>query len=370
MAKLLEIGKYYWPYKGGIETVVRCVSEGLAKSNDLEVLCSNTSPTYKNQIVNGVKIRRMPRFGVLFSQPLNFFWPIEVFRIFFRFKLIHIHSPNPLAEIFCIMLPGKQILITHHSDLIKQEKLKLFYLPIYKLLLKKAKYIIVPTLNHIKYSDTISEFRDKCKVIPFAIDTSDFKITESVIQEVDQIKSTHGRYFLFVGRLVGYKGLEYLITAMKKVDAKLIIVGEGPLREQLKRQVSDLNLNDKIIIKGHIKNHNTFKALYHGTEALVLPSISKNENFGMVQLEAMACSKPIICTNLKSGVPCVAEDGVSSIVVPPKNSEALALAMNKFLSTPNLSQIMGNEALKRFNERYTIDNMVKLHQQLIDELDS
>ena len=236
--RILHVGKFYHPYKGGMETVLKSTCEGLAEQGyDVTVICSNDKPKFEKEIINGVKILRSPTIGVLFSQPLSFFMPIFLIKHRKKYDVIHIHSPNPIIEFTMIFVKHLKIFSTHHSDIINQKFLNLFYNPIYKIFLNKVSKIFVPTTNHIRYSKSVKKYKEKCEIVPFFINENRFVINNSVTEKIKALQEEHGRFGLFVGRLVGYKGLKTLIEASKKIDHKVIIIGIGPLKEELKNQV-------------------------------------------------------------------------------------------------------------------------------------
>ncbi len=362
--KILQIGKYYHPYFGGMETVLKDLVEGLNQSPKIHirVLCSSEDKNNHYDQVNNIEVTRSARFANIKSQPLSFSLFSQLRELTAWADIIHIHAPNPLSEIFLLLLnTEKKIFITHHSDIVKQRTLKFFYNPIYKLLLKKAFKIIVPTYNHIQHSDTLREFAHKVEIIPFGLRQDMNTVTE---KQIEKIKEDHGSFILFVGRLVPYKGLDVLLKALKLTKTNLIIIGRGEEKARLVQLAEQLNISEQVTFLGRIEDMNEFKSFYHACDYFVLPSVTKNENFGMVQLEAMACSKPIITTNLTSGVPLVAEDGVSSLLVTPKSVNELTEAINKLSSDKSLQIEMGKNALIRYEEKYTYQDFIDRHISL------
>ncbi|MBK26206.1 MAG: hypothetical protein CME70_19565 [Halobacteriovorax sp.] len=351
-----------------MESVVQDLCEGLVKENvDVEVLCSHTKAVGSSSVINGVKVSKLFRLGTLFSQSIN---PSLIFRLFFKSKdydLIHLHYPNPLAEFASLFLPKeKPLVITYHSDIIRQKSLLRFYKPLQRRILERAQKILVPTKNHIDCSPVLLEFKDKCEIIPFGINIKD-AITP-LEEKVNALKKEHGRFALFVGRLVGYKGLNILIEASKDIDQKILIVGQGPENERLREQVKKLGLSNKVKLLGRVEDLNEFWAYYEACEFFVLPSITSNENFGIVQLEAMYRSKAVITTDLKSGVPLVGEKGKTSLVVKPNDSEQLAKAIQFLFNNPEKTVEMGKAGRERFDKLYTLDKMISSHINSYREL--
>jgi glycosyltransferase involved in cell wall biosynthesis len=161
---------------------------------------------------------------------------------------------------------------------------------------------------------------------------------------------------LSAGRLVYYKGLEYLIRAMDRVDATLLIVGDGPLRPRLEREAGASPLvRRRVRFLGRVEDLTPF---YHASDVFALPSIGRSEGFGIVQLEAMACGKPVVNTRLQSGVPYVSIDGLTGITVAPRRPNELADALNRLLYDPQLRQKYGRAALHRVSTEFTVPSMV------------
>jgi rhamnosyl/mannosyltransferase len=144
---------------------------------------------------------------------------------------------------------------------------------------------------------------------------------------------------------------------MNSVDASLLIVGDGPLRYKLETQATANSVvRNRVHFLGRIHDVTPY---YHACDVFVLPSIARSEAFGIVQLEAMACGKPVINTRLQSSVPFVSLDGVTGITVAPGNPAAIADALNKLMDDAELRQRYGNAALQRVRAEFTDTAMIK-----------
>jgi len=206
----------------------------------------------------------------------------------------------------------------------------------------------------------LPSYRERCRVIPFGIPVEQFQHCDPT--EVARIRDQYGpRITISVGRLVYYKGLEHLIQAMNKVQGRLLIVGDGPLRAKLEHQVRAQGIGDRVVFLGNLKDLIPY---YHAADLLVLASIARSEAFGVVQLEAMACGKPVVNTSLPSGVPYVSLDGITGITVPPANPEALAKAINLLLDDPIRRAQYGNAARRRVQAEFNLELMTRRTLQL------
>ena len=99
-------------------------------------------------------------------------------------------------------------------------------------------------------------------------------------------------------------------------------------------------------------------ALYRACDVFVLPSVTRQEAFGVVQLEAMAAGKPVVSTDLGTGVGWVNRDGETGYVVPPRDPRALREALARLLADANLQKSMGDAAAKRIRAEFTLERMI------------
>ena len=190
------------------------------------------------------------------------------------------------------------------------------------------------------------------------------------------IKNKYGlkddcKVVLFVGRLDYYKGCDYLIRAFSKVlwsvsNSHLIMVGGGPLKEKLKEIASCLKISENISFAGHVKDE-LLPYYYAACDVFVLPSISSYEGFGMVQLEAMACAKPVITTTLP-GVSEIDADEVATLHVPPKDEDLLARSLIKILQNDELAINLGRNGRKLIIDKYSWSKVIVALEELYFKL--
>jgi len=369
MIRILQIGKFYHPSAGGIETVLRGMSRRIADHDDVsvKVLVFNNTARTVTELVDGIAVTRLASLGSLASQTICPKMPYWLSRE--RPDLINLHLPNPLAGLSCLLArPSCPLVVTYHADIVRQSYLMRPYLMLLNRVLRRAERIVVATPNHIKYSRILPKYRGKCTVIPFGIDLSEFSLTPEVERIRDRIRRANlARTLLFVGRLVYYKGLEYLLRAMKAVDGRLFVIGSGPLERGLKALTESLGLGGRIVFLGRISEVEKVAHL-HACDLLVLPSVEPSEAFGMTQLEAMACSKPVVSTDLRSGVPYVNRHGVTGLVVKPKDSGALAEAINTLLNDSALRSRLGTAGRNLVERQYTEELMGRRYYELYLEL--
>jgi rhamnosyl/mannosyltransferase len=271
--------------------------------------------------------------------------------------LVHIHLPNPTA-VLAYLASGYRgrLVITYHSDIVKQKLLARVFQPFLNAALRRSSAIIATSPNYVATSPVLQAFRDRCHVIPYGIDTAQ-------LEQRDPGARFGERLVITVGRLVYYKGLEYLIRAMADVRGRLVIVGDGPLRGKLERLAAQLGVADRVLFAGVISNAEVL-AYYHAAAVFVLASAARSEAFGIVQIEAMAAGLPVINTSLDTGVPLVSVHEQTGLTVPPADPQALAAAINRLLDDPNLRQKFGQAGVRRAREEFGLDRMLKRTLQL------
>jgi len=359
--KILQISKLYYPWIGGMERIVQNVAEGLRHRVDMKVLACQSRGRSSVERINDVEIIKTGTLGIFFSMPVSFSFPFYLKEFSRDRDILLFHMPFPLADIAYQWngIKGKKIVIWWHSDIIKQKILFYFYKPFLISFLRKADKILVATPRHIDSSDVLKNFRSRCEVIPYAVDPQIYVLNADIVKKVREIRTIYGsEIVLFVGRLIYYKGVEYLIRAMKNVDASLVVIGDGPLRENLLSLATGVGVAHKVHFLGKGISDADMVAYYHACDVFVLPSVEITEGFGIVQLEAMACGKPVVNTNLPTGVPCVSLDSETGYTVPVRDPEALSRAINKILLNDEIKRKFGANALQRVNDEFTMDRMM------------
>lgn len=357
--KVLEIGKYYYPYRGGFEMSIYSLVKGLKDKCKFVILAAHTKCKTLIEDDGNVKVIRMACFGTLLSQPIVpslFIWLRRI-----KADIIHLHLQNPLAMIaYLAVNPKGTLIVSYHSDVVRQKFAMIFFKALLKTILEKAHTIVVTSDNLINSSPVLQQFKEKCLVIPHGIDVDKFTLSSPAIAEESQriVRSIGKPIVLFVGRLVYYKGLPYLIKAMKNIDAKLIVIGDGPLKYKFKLLARMNGVNHKIVWLGNVPDE-TLISYYHASSIFVLPSCVKSESFGIVILEAQAAGKPVVSTDLPTGVTFTNLHQKTGLIVPPGNSQSLAEAVNRLLESKELREEYGGNGKARVRREFTEAIMAK-----------
>ncbi|NQE45707.1 D-inositol-3-phosphate glycosyltransferase [ANME-1 cluster archaeon GoMg2] len=359
---------------GGVERHVLEISKALIKRGHFVTVLTTRAPHHKNyHEINEFEIVRVPYGVPLYSSSI----PFSIFRYLDPddYDLIHAHAANPtIADLACLKNFGKiPFILTYHNDITKERYAGKMISYAYNktlgdFLLKNSNVIIATTKSYAEKSIRLKRFKHKIRVIPNGVNLNTFNknIDEKKIRIHHSIP-IQSKIILFVGALEMYKGIKYLLKAFKQVlnyemTSYLVIVGAGTLSKQLKEMTVELKISDNVIFAGYVKDSD-LPYYYSACDIFVLPSTSSGEGFGIVQIEALACGKPVICTDLP-GVNEVDPKEVASIHVPPKDCEALADAILKLLENEKIAREMGEKGRKFVEEKYTWDKVSEMTEEV------
>jgi rhamnosyl/mannosyltransferase len=363
--KILHLGKFYPPHRGGIETHLEVLCRELSKSVAIEVIVANHRAGDETESIEGVTVRRLHSIVNVAAAPIC---PRMIQEIRATpADIVHLHTPNPYAAL-AFLLSGHPaaLVVSWHSDIVRQRILAQMLGPFERFMVRRAVALIASSPNYIDTSPVLKRNRAKCRVIPYGIDGAEFRPRDAVA--IAAIQRRYGaRLVLAVGRLVYYKGFEYLIRAMTNVRGHLLIAGDGPLRARLQAEATRSGVAARVTFLGNV----TRAALldyYQAADVFALPSVARSEAFGIVQLEAMASGVPVVNTRLPSGVPFVSVDGETGITVEPAAPTAFGAAINRLLDTPELRARYGAAARRRVSEHFSLAAMVDRTLALYEEI--
>ena len=158
-----------------------------------------------------------------------------------------------------------------------------------------------------------------------------------------------------------------MIAALRELDATLWLVGTGPLEQELRNQVAAQGLADRVRFWGAVAEEK-LPVMLHACDVFALPSVTPNEAFGLVQVEAMACGKPVVSCALRSGVPFVNQDGVTGLIVPPGEAGALAVALRRLFGNDALRACLGEAGRLRARQEFEESVMLGRYWRLFERL--
>ncbi len=353
--RILQLAKYYWPHSGGMERVVQGLAEGLVdRGHEVEVVAVTAFGDPRPGEKRRASVKRAWSFAPVGTQELA---PAYIPATWRRADVIHLHHPHSLADVAYALRPSlAPLVVTQHADYPSVKyKLPGWYA------LKRAEAIVVPSRAHIALSRELKGFEEKVVVIPFGIDEHRWEM-------VPPPPPGAPPRALFIGRLVPFKGVDFLLRALEFVpDLRLDIVGDGPERNRLKTLANALAVTDRVKFWGEYPDEDLPRRMADA-DFLVLPSVSVEEMFGMVLLEAMAAGRPVITTAVPSGVREVNVAGETGLEVPIRDARALADAMRLLAGDPGLRERLGAAGRARVRERFTVARMTEAHIDLYERV--
>lgn len=362
--RVLHFGRFYNDNFGGLERHVANLLDGLSTSIHVANVVANERWGLDAIELPHYKVYKAPSLGLLASMPVCPTMPalIRSLEREGRFDLYHLHFPDPMSHLALAALRGqRRVIISWHSDIVRQKTLLRLYRPFLDRIIDRAAAIIAATPRHFSASTQLSSSRhpERFRVVPYGLDYAPYLAPELDRQAAD-IRAAQGeRRLLFaVGRHVYYKGFEYLIRAMPDVaaDVVLLLGGTGPLTAQYRQLVAELGIEDRVRLLGRIPDA-ALPAHYRAAEVFCMPSVEPSEAFGLVQLEAMACARPVVGCELGNGATFVNQHGVTGLVVPPRDPVALAGALNTLLADRPLAQRMGEAGRERALTEFSLEKM-------------
>jgi rhamnosyl/mannosyltransferase len=366
--RVLHVGKYYPPAPGGMEKVVQLLCEHERRVTDSRALVSNTAARTISETWCGVPVTRVARLatigsvGVCPTFPLAW-WSSDA-------DITVLHEPNPLALVSDLLSwQTGPLVVWYHSEVIRPAwKYRVMYEPFLRRVLGRASRIVVSSPTLAEHALALRDYRDKCRVVPFGIELERLAPSPRTLARAEVIRKEHpGPIALFVGRLVPYKGASVLLDAIAGLDLTAVLVGGGPLGPALREQAARLSPGARVVFAGELDDGELL-AWYHACDMFVLPSITRAEAFGMVQIEAMGCGKPVVSTDLPSGVPWVNRHGESGLVVPPGDAAALRGAIVSLASDDGLRRRLGEGARRRVEQEFTAGRMAERTVALYHEV--
>jgi rhamnosyl/mannosyltransferase len=212
-----------------------------------------------------------------------------------------------------------------------------------------------------EHASALAPYKERIRVVPFAINPAEWTPTAA---DRERIAESHARaggpFVLFAGRHVAYKGVDVLLRALQRIPVHAVIAGDGPKRAEWEALAATLRLTDRVTFVGDVPAA-SLRTLMQSCAALVLPSVTRAEAFGYVQLEAMACGRPVISTDVPSGVSWVNQHERTGLIVRAGDSDALAGAIVRILDDSALRTRMGEAARERVDREFS---MTRLRERL------
>lgn len=368
MIKVLHFFKTYYPETmGGIEQVIFQIAQGGAEHGfSSEVLYLSERGAARNETVGNHLTHR----SRLDMHVASTGFSLSAFKDFSQLAkqadVVHYHFPWPYMDLVHFATRhGKPSVLSYHSDIVKQKTLLKLYQPLMNRFLSSVDCIVASSPNYAQSSPVLSRFRDKVEIIPYGLDRATYPVVPEA--RLDFWRSRVGsKFFLFVGALRYYKGLDYLLDAAKISGLPVVILGGGHQESELKEQAGRLGLANVHFLGG--LDDEDKAALLTLCYAFVFPSHLRSESFGISLLEAAMYGKPLISCEIGSGTTFINIAGETGLVVPPRDSGALASAMLTLSNAPERAQAFGENAQRRYSEVFSAQSMVSAYAAIYRRL--
>lgn len=359
MRRVLHVGKFYPPHHGGMERVLETVCQVTRGFVENHVLVANASRETVEEEVAGVHVTRVGTVGAVGSVHVAPAFASRLRRA--DADLIVLHEPNPWALFsYAIARPRAPLAIWYHSDVVRPRlQYALFYAPVARVAYRRARLFVVSSPPLKEHAAALAPYRSRVRVIPFGIDPASWR--------ADAAAASPDPFVLFAGRHVDYKGVDVLLRALAGSGARAIVAGDGPRRGDWERLAGELGLNGRVRFTGELPD-SELRRLMHACAALVLPSITQAEAFGYVQLEAMAAGKPVISTDVPSGVSWVNQHERTGLVVRSGDPDALRRAIEALMGDPDRRTRLGAGGRARVEEEFTLERLRERLRLLYEEL--
>lgn len=337
----------------------------LSYSHQIRCLVHNHQPSFSSQqeFIEGVSVVRSPVwFRTLFT-PISPWFGVLLRRQLIQFdpELVHVHMPNVSA--FWLLVPGfrtsSTVVIHWHADVLGATGhfwLSLaykLYRPLEQRLLARAHKIIVTSPNYIASSEPLASWRHKVQVVPLGL------VDVTLNQRVENPANAKFK-LLCIGRLTFYKGQEYLIRAMAGLgEVELDIVGQGEEFGKLASLIDQLGLKDVVRLHGFVEAEE-LESLLSNCDCLCLPSLERAEAFGVVLLEAMRASRPVIVSDVPgSGMSWVVDHEITGLLVQCGDISGLQSAIRQLQQSPDDKNKMGDAGREKFERDFTVTKIAE-----------
>ena len=374
--RILHLGKYYAPERGGIESYTQALCEWAAANGHAVAALVHQRPGIwrtTRDAVNGIDVRRVACIAAPVYTPLSPTYPLELSRALRELEpdVLHLHLPNPSCFALLASARARRIpwVVHWHSDIPPDApdwRLRAgyrIYKPFEQALLKRAAAIAATSDAYLNASVALAPWRAKARVIALgAGDIAPPPPRQDLWPDGDGVR------WLAVGRLSHYKGLDVLLRALADVpEARLAIIGEGECANALRETAAECGVANRVRFVGAVDDA-TLLAAYAAADAFVLPSLNRGEAFGLVLLEAMRARLPVVASAIPgSGIGEVVADGETGLLVPPGDADALASALVR-LRDADLRARMGARGRERFEARFTLERSAQRWLALYEDV--
>jgi glycosyltransferase involved in cell wall biosynthesis len=368
LIKVLHFYKTYYPNSmGGVEQAIYQLARQSSK-NGIEAIVLSLSINKIQQIIpmDGHIAYFTKQDFQIASMGFSILSILRFKQLAERADIIHYHFPWPFMDLLHFLLRIKKpSIISYHSDIIRQKKWLIVYKPLMNAFMRAADRIVATSPNYFATSKILNRYKDKVIVIPIGLDKASYP-RPSYDRIIYWQNLLGKKFFLFVGALRYYKGLEILLSALAIREFPMVIIGSGSIELELKSKADALGLK-------HIKFLGTLSdedkvAIIMLSYSVIFPSHLRSEAFGISLLEGAMYAKPLISCEIGTGTTFINIDQVTGYVLPPSDPESLNNAMSSLWHDEIKAAAFGEAAQARYWELFTAEDMAGKYASLYKEL--
>jgi glycosyltransferase involved in cell wall biosynthesis len=341
---------------GGVEQVIAQIARGTHQLGvGVDVLSLTADPQAGTVHTDGYRAHRARINFEIASTGFSASAFLQFKRMAKEVDLIHYHFPWPFMDmVHFASRVNKPTLVTYHSDIIRQKNLLRVYRPLMHRFLSSVDSIVATSPNYLATSNVLSQYASKVRVIPIGLDKAAYATPTQ--DRLRHWRDALGpKFFLFVGVLRYYKGLHVLIEAAQDTNFPVVIVGAGPIEQELRDQVARMGLRN-VFFLGYLDEADKV-ALLMLCYAVLFPSHLRSEAFGISLLEGAMFGKPLISSEIGTGTTYINIAGETGLVVPPSDPLALRQAMQYLWTHTEDAARMGLCAEQRYWKHFTAAQM-------------
>jgi glycosyltransferase involved in cell wall biosynthesis len=375
--RLAVVIPHFAPKIGGAERYAAEIAKSFNRKQgyDVTVFTSKSRGRSVVEVLDGLTVFRLSQWFTVSNTPISPMWPRKLRRAMTdnRIDLVNVHTPVPfMAESAALACRDRPLVVTYHTGSMVKNKwsvdwlIRLYERRVLPRLLRRADAVVA-------VSPSVRErlrphAGPKTELVTPAVDTDVF------LPELSGGQTEQAPTILFVGRIErssASKGIDHLIKAFHLVHrelpaAQLVLVGGGDAVDDHRRAAASLGISDSVTFRGVLSG----KALVEANQQsslLALPSTTETESFGMSIIEAMACKKPVVASDV-GGIPSVVDHGSDGLLVPPGDAEGLASACLEILRTPGLAAAMGEAGYRKVMELYTWPSRIDRYEEIFNAI--
>lgn len=365
--KVLIHSNYEPGNRGGIEFVVQQLKTCLEETYHISLFYGGSKNSYLSGTVNYIERKVLLKIkGACLLSFGNFYF----FKQAMKNDTIIFQEPYPTLWPALFLLKwffkSKKIVFLVHADPVAASIIRKTY-RVFRTALFRGATVVATSPQLLKTVRSAAAVSQDSYVIPLAV--PDLSLNDCLgLTDKTFLENLEEKYFLYYGRLAEYKGLLNFCEAARLLpQCKFVIAGVGPLRDDIHAYINFHHLTNMIFIDRFISEAEKY-CLLERCLAFVLPSINKNEAFGLVQLEAMSCSKPILNTELENGVNFVAPHKIAALTTSPGDSEGLANLILQLHNNPQLAHDLGKSGRLRYLSTFSRDAFNNSWLRLLDKI--